>query len=402
MGQSSEISHLQSDFAHLIAMIMNGEPSPHVMFPVFQVQSDVEARILWLHIVNRKRSAIMTKEITFDVFGIFAWPIVAILVVAQLWFAFFTPLDIGKYLLDSVVWLCSVSQATMPYLGLGSFAEKDGDKIHAMTCIPLSIYAVVVLYLVKLIVAKLVQARLPYGDDAVKFGECFVRATYYMMGFLMCWHIVATEDYWPNTWNCWHGVYTTQTRSLQEEAYYVIELAFYIGGVFVHVFIDKPLKDFYVMLFHHIITICLILFSYLMGHHRIGILVLLCHDVSDVFLDYAKCLHYLDFDILSTVTFVNLLVSWCYYRLYLFPFVVIKSAMFESAAVVEQEGTGPVKYHAMFVAFLCMLQVLHVYWFYLMVKIAARKLTDGDLEDNRDEEAVKRQIAARQKAVKTD
>jgi hypothetical protein len=82
---------------------------------------------------------------------------------------------------------------------------------------------------------------------------------------------------------------------LNEEAYYVLELSFYVGGIFVHVFIDKPLKDYYVMLFHHIVTVCLILFSYLLGHHRIGVLVLLCHDVSDVFLDYAKCLHYLDF-----------------------------------------------------------------------------------------------------------
>ena len=75
----------------------------------------------------------------------------------------------------------------------------------------------------------------------------------------------------------------------------MLELSFYVGGIFVHVFIDKPLKDFYVMLFHHIVTVCLILFSYLLGHHRIGVLVLMCHDVSDVFLDYAKCLHYLDF-----------------------------------------------------------------------------------------------------------
>ena len=32
-------------------------------------------------------------------------------------------------------------------------------------------------------------------------------------------------------------------------------------------------------------------------------------------------------------------------------------------------------------------QVLHVYWYYLMVMIAVRKFTDGELEDTRDSEA---------------
>ena len=48
------------------------------------------------------------------------------------------------------------------------------------------------------------------------------------------------------------------------------------------------------MLFHHIVTMVLLGWSYEMGYHRIGVLVLICHDISDVFLDSAKCFHYID------------------------------------------------------------------------------------------------------------
>ena len=125
-------------------------------------------------------------------------------------------------------WL-QLPQEALPYMGLGHVVEEG--KIHALTFVPLSAAVVVVLYLFKQLVAvsgsarscptrapslshpdlwqKAVQRRLPEGDDALKFGECFVRATYYMLGFLCCWYIVATEDYWPETVNCWKGIYTT-------------------------------------------------------------------------------------------------------------------------------------------------------------------------------------------------
>lgn len=46
------------------------------------------------------------------------------------------------------------------------------------------------------------------------------------------------------------------------------------------------------MLIHHIVTIMLICMSYDLGVHRIGVVLLLLHNISDVFLDSAKCFHY--------------------------------------------------------------------------------------------------------------
>ncbi len=60
------------------------------------------------------------------------------------------------------------------------------------------------------------------------------------------------------------------------------------------------------MIIHHIVTISLISFSYVCGFVRIGTLVLLVHDASDVLLEAGKICNYLGgpvFRVLSDVIF---------------------------------------------------------------------------------------------------
>ncbi|CAF4673036.1 unnamed protein product, partial [Rotaria sp. Silwood2] len=56
--------------------------------------------------------------------------------------------------------------------------------------------------------------------------------------------------------------------------YYMIELAFYISHYFVSQFIDVKRKDFWQVFLHHIATISLLSFSYIVNFIRIGTLVL--------------------------------------------------------------------------------------------------------------------------------
>ena len=56
--------------------------------------------------------------------------------------------------------------------------------------------------------------------------------------------------------------------------------------------IETRRKDFIQMVLHHVLTVSLIAISYALNFHRFGLLVLLFHDVVDVFLYTAKCLIY--------------------------------------------------------------------------------------------------------------
>ncbi len=64
----------------------------------------------------------------------------------------------------------------------------------------------------------------------------------------------------------------------------MIELAFYWSLVFSQ-FIDVKRKDFWQMFIHHIATITLLSFSYLVNFVRVGSLVLVVHDAGDYWLE---------------------------------------------------------------------------------------------------------------------
>ena len=55
---------------------------------------------------------------------------------------------------------------------------------------------------------------------------------------------------------------------------------------------------------------------------------MLLHDPSDIALEVAKICNYLNMDQLATVFFALLLLSWLVLRLVLFPFWLIRSAMY--------------------------------------------------------------------------
>ena len=134
---------------------------------------------------------------------------------------------------------------------------------------------------------------------------------------------------------------------------------------------------------------------------RIGLLVLYVHDISDIFVDTLKMVNYLKVDgkrsfFLSELAFGLCIVSWIYYRLFLYPSKVIRCSMVESRYHGMTEDAAPVA--ALFdIAdeskwawrvcnlLLCCLQLLHIFWFYLFARIGYRVATESAREASRQE-----------------
>lgn len=72
--------------------------------------------------------------------------------------------------------------------------------------------------------------------------------------------------------------------------YFLTELGFYVGAL-LFLIVDEHRKDFAIMVVHHVVSICLVVGSYLGGWVRFGAIVLALHDVGDVFLYAAKAAH---------------------------------------------------------------------------------------------------------------
>jgi hypothetical protein len=101
-------------------------------------------------------------------------------------------------------------------------------------------------------------------------------------------------------------------------------------------------------------------------------------------LEGAKCFRSIGATKTSNVTFVLLIISWIYSRLYLFPFYVMRSAMFDTFKLAS--GNNLLIFtHYFSNLFLLSLLIMHIYWFYLICRIAINAIKNGEAKDERED-----------------
>jgi ceramide synthetase len=154
------------------------------------------------------------------------------------------------------------------------------------------------------------------------------------------------------------------------KAYYLLQLAYHAHS-FLFQFRMTHRADFYEMVLHHVATIFLIAFSYLTNFTRVGSLVLLTHDFSDLFGYAIKSVVDTSSAVLTLTIYAGLLMSWGFMRLYVFPVYIINTT------IRQFQVPG---YH-LFNGLLITLLVLHVYWYFLFLKMGFTFLTSGKRED---------------------
>uniref|UniRef100_A0A8C3KN14 Ceramide synthase 4 n=1 Tax=Calidris pygmaea TaxID=425635 RepID=A0A8C3KN14_9CHAR len=118
--------------------------------------------------------------------------------------------------------------------------------------------------------------------------------------------------------------------------------------------------DFKEQIIHHIATITLIFVSYCANLVRFGMIVMLVHDASDYILELAKMLHYMKWKRVCEAVFIVFAVVFIISRLVLFPLItyyyfVTKFQLFLVSCVIN--------------AFLMVLQLLHIFWSYLIIQM---------------------------------
>lgn len=217
-------------------------------------------------------------------------------------------------------------------------------------------------------------------DEVKKFSESSWKLIFYVTSLAWGGFVVLNEGWFPDTSLCWKGIpvrIEPMTR-----IFYLYELGFYFHSVFAHAVLEVVRSDFWFLLFHHLVTIFLIYWSYAVGYYRIGLLVLVCHDIADIPLEMGKIFVYLKNETFKTLTYVLILLSWAGSRLYIFPKYILYSAYFESSIYITY-----VPQHFPFNVSLSLLQILHIYWFCLIIRMGVKILlfpNEAKLEDIRE------------------
>lgn len=245
------------------------------------------------------------------------------------------------------------------------------------------------------------RAFSPKNDEKTvhKLAESLSKILYYAPMSIFGIQIVLQNDWFFNTRALWTG-FPNPTIEPELPLFYGIQASYYIYLLISHLFLDARRKDFWQMLIHHIVTLILVIFSYKFSYLRVGVLVFFTMDICDVFLEGARSGNYLGWDTISNISFIILLLAWIVLRLLVFPFVIMRSAYYESIQVHDEEGyfEWPRGVYYTFNASLFILLLLQIYWFWLLIRVLIRIIKDGKLTDVTDKQQLKALQAREQQA----
>jgi hypothetical protein len=128
--------------------------------------------------------------------------------------------------------------------------------------------------------------------------------------------------------------------------------------------------DFREMAIHHIITNLLVIGSSHFRLTRIGSMVFMVHDISDVPVDLSKLANFMKWKIATIICFVSMVITWAITRLGILPFVIFKSVLLEShLTTVGLDLKSYYMWRPFFYVLFAGIIALHVFWFLLFLKI---------------------------------
>ncbi|XP_026102606.1 ceramide synthase 2-like [Carassius auratus] len=213
-----------------------------------------------------------------------------------------------------------------------------------------------------------------------KFCEASWRFVFYLVAFSAALvSLVQTPWFWDHR-ECWRG-YPRQAVTEAQFWYYIMELAFYLS-LLLCVSVDIKRKDFKEQIIHHIATIFLIAFSYCANYVRVGTLVMLVHDSADFLLESAKMFNYAGWRKTCDALFVVFAAVFLVTRLVVFPYRIVYTAVVDSLDVFP-----PYPGYYFLNGLLLVLQALHVFWAWLILRMVHKFIFLGKVErDERSDE----------------
>ncbi|XP_030621502.1 ceramide synthase 2 isoform X2 [Chanos chanos] len=216
-----------------------------------------------------------------------------------------------------------------------------------------------------------------------KFREASWRCVVYLFAFLGGILALHDKPWFYDLKEVWVA-YPKQSMLQSQYWYYILEMSFY-WSLLLSITFDVKRKDFKEQIVHHLTTLALLAFSWCANYIRVGCLVMLVHDASDVFLESAKLFNYAKWEKTCNTIFVMFAIVFMVTRLIIFPFWIIHCTW-----VYPLDYTPPFFGYYLFNVMLVILLLLHIFWAYLILRMLKKflfgSLTKDERSDNEEEE----------------
>ncbi|KAI0068641.1 longevity assurance proteins LAG1/LAC1 [Artomyces pyxidatus] len=176
--------------------------------------------------------------------------------------------------------------------------------------------------------------------------------------------------------------------------YYLMQASYWCQQLIVLVFkLEKPRKDYNELVAHHIVTLWLVGWSYLINLTLIGNAVYMSMDIPDAFLGTSKILNYMRWDRTKIAVFAVFIFVWTYFRHYL-NLVMLWSVYRDFDLIPETSKVWAPETGAWLVwwmkwqifAPILLLQLLNLFWYFLILRILVRAFTDVKVTDERSDD----------------
>uniref|UniRef100_A0A8C5GNL9 Ceramide synthase 2-like n=1 Tax=Gouania willdenowi TaxID=441366 RepID=A0A8C5GNL9_GOUWI len=198
-----------------------------------------------------------------------------------------------------------------------------------------------------------------------KFREASWRLVFYICAFIGGIFALYDKVWLFDTKEVWTG-FPKQSMLDSQYWYYVLEMSFY-GCLLFSVAFDVKRKDFKEQIIHHLATLMLLSFSWCVNYIRIGTLVMLVHDASDVLLESAKLFNYAKWEKTCKTIFVVFAIVFMVTRLIIFPFWLIHCT-WVYPVLYYPPFFGYYFFNGMLMVLLC----LHMFWAFLIVRMVKK------------------------------
>lgn len=211
-----------------------------------------------------------------------------------------------------------------------------------------------------------------------KFRESSWRFTYYLIAFVVGMAVTVDKPWFYDLRKVWEG-YPIQSIIPSQYWYYMIELSFYWSLLF-SIASDVKRKDFKEQVIHHVATIILLCFSWFANYVRAGTLIMVLHDSSDYLLESAKMFNYAGWKNTCNNLFIVFAIVFIITRLVIMPFWILRCTM-----IYPLELYPAFFGYYFFNAMMAVLQMLHIFWAYLILRMTHKFITGKMIEDERSD-----------------
>nr|KAF6287119.1 ceramide synthase 3 [Pipistrellus kuhlii] len=212
-----------------------------------------------------------------------------------------------------------------------------------------------------------------------KFQEACWRFAFYLMITVAGIAFLYDKPWVYDLGEVWNG-YPRQPLLPSQYWYYILEMSFYCSLLF-SLGSDVKRKDFLAHVIHHLAALSLMSFSWCANYIRSGTLVMIVHDVADIWLESAKMFSYAGWKQTCNTLFFIFSAIFFISRLIIFPFWILYCTL-----VIPMLYLEPFFSYIFLNLQLMVLQVLHLYWGYFILKMLKRCIFTKNIQDVRSDD----------------